>query len=256
MAIQCKDRMQDYLQTRNYIKKRLGAPVVCVEIDDMQLDLIIDDAIQDAGRYLYGEGTKRDYLTFSITKGQSDYELDCNVGDVIAFEYMSHLDGINVLHSPTHMLLYNDWVNGGNYPGGPGSAQTPQGSPGGLVEYNIAMMYYEEIKNQFKTIYSAEYHEPSRKLKLLPTPTQDGTGVLTVWKKSDIQNMMDHPIVKKLMVARAMMQWGMHLGKYQIQMPGGGTTNGDTIYQNGLVLEEKAWEQLTTEGDFPQFFVF
>lgn len=252
MPIACVNRMDDYLSTRNYIKKRLGSPVVCVEIDDSQLDIIIDDTIQDAARYLYGEGTKRDYLAFPIVSGQSDYEMDCNIADVISFEYMDYLDGINILHSPTHMLLHNEWVNNGNYPGGNGGNS---GSPGALVEYDIAMMYLEEVRNKFKTMFSAEYHEPSRILKLAPTPTQSGTGILTVWKKSDIKDMMDHPIVKKLMIGRSMMQWGGHLGKYQISMPGGGTTNGETIYQNGLAMEEKAWESLTTEGDYPQFFV-
>mgnify|MGYP003625711754 CR=1 FL=1 len=253
MAEACTDRMNDYLQTRNYLKKRLGSPVVCVEIDDSQFDIIIDDAIQDAARYLYGEGTKRDYLAFPVVKGTSAYELDCNITDAVSFDYTSHFDGINVLHSPTHMLLYNDWVGSGNYPGGPGSGSG--GSPGALVSYDIAMMYLKEVNNQFSRTYRAEYHEPSRKLVLAPTPNENGTGLLTVWRRAEITDMMDHPIVKKLMVGRSMMQWGMHLGKYQIQMPGGGTTNGDTIYSNGLIMEEKAWEQLISEGDYPQFFI-
>ncbi len=253
MAAECTDRMNDYLKTRNYIKKRLGSPVICVEIDDSQLDIIIDDAIQDAARYLYGEGTKRDYLAFPITAGTSAYQMDCNITDTISFDYTSYLDGINVLFSQTHMLLYNDWVTQGNYPGGP--SQGGGGDPGALVSYDIAMMYLQEVKNQFSIMYKADYHEPSRMLTLTPTPTTCGTGLLTVWKRSDVTDMMDHPIVKKLMVARSMMQWGLHLGKYQIQMPGGGTTNGDTIYSNGLVMEEKAWEQLISEGEYPQFFV-
>jgi hypothetical protein len=52
-----------------------------------------------------------------------------------------------------------------------------------------------------------------------------------------------------------MMQWGQSLGKYQIQMPGGGTTNGDTIYSRGEAMEEKWMEKLEKEGTFPQFFV-
>lgn len=253
MANSCTDRMDDYLKTRNYLKKRLGSPVVCVEVDDSQFDIIIDDTIQDAARYLYGEGTKRDYLAFNITAGTSAYDLDCDITDAISFDYMSHYDGINVLHSPSHMLLSNDWVGGGNYPGGPGSGSG--GSPGALVSYDIALTYLEEVKNKFSVMYKADYHEPSRRLSLTPTPTKDGTGLLTVWRRSDITDMMDHPIVKKLMVARSMMQWGLHLGKYQIQMPGGGTTNGDTIYGNGLAQEEKAWDQLTTEAPMAQFFV-
>lgn len=240
------------LETRNYIKRKLGHPVICVEIADEQLNDIICDTIQDADRYLYGEGTYRDYLAFPLTSGVSEYTLDACVSDVIAFDYTSILDGINVLHSPTHMLFYNDWVVNGNYPGGPGGG----GSISSLVGYDIAMTGLKEVQNQLGTSYQADFHEPSRTLKLLPTPQEENmVGLLKVWKKSDVKYMFDHPIVKKLMVARAMKQWGLHLKKYQVQMPGGGATNGDAIYQDGLVEEEKAWERLISEGEFPQFFV-
>lgn len=243
------NRLTDMLSTRNYIKRKLGSPVVCVEIDDSQLDDIILDTIQDAARYLYSEGTYRDYVAFTITSGTSAYELPCEVSDVVDFNYMNVLDGINVLHSPTHMLLYNDWVVNGNYPGGQADAS------GSLVSYNMAMTYLKEVQNQFSRKYVADFHEPSRTLRLLPTPKENGVGLLSVWKKTDIKYMMDHPIVKKLMHGRAMQQWGTNIGKYTIQMPGGGSMNGSEIYQNGVTIEERALEDLKASGEWPQFWV-
>jgi hypothetical protein len=244
------NRISDIATARDYVKRKLGHPVICIEVADEQLDDCINDSIQDAARYLYGEGNKRDYMVFPITAGTSAYEMDCDIVDVIQFDYMSYLDGINVMHSPTNMLLYQDWAVERNYPGGPGS-----GGGGSLVSYDIAMMYYEEVKNQFKTIVNADYHEPSRSVILTPTPQKDGVGMVQVWKRSEISSMYDHPIVKKLMVARAMMQWGLHLSKYQLQMPGGGTANGSEIYQNGLVQEEKWFERLQMESEWPQFII-
>jgi len=238
------------LEARNYIKRKLGHPVICVEIADEQLNDIIYDTIQDADRYLYGEGNYRDYMAFTISANVAEYTLDPCITDVIEFDFTSLLDGINVLHSPTHMLLYNDWVTNGNYPGGGQSAGASS-----LVGYDLAMTYLKEIENQFKVSYQADYHEPSNVLKILPTPKESGTGLLKIWRKSDVNDMFDHTLVKKLMVARAMMQWGLHLKKYQVNMPGGGTTNGSEIYSDGLVMEEKAMEQLKSEGDYPQFFV-
>lgn len=243
------NRIDSMLETRNYIKRRLGHPVICVEVADEQLNDIICDTIQDADRYLYGEGNYRDYIAFPITSGVGEYELDECISDVIEFDYTSLIDGINVLHSPTHMLLYNEWVTNGNYPGGGTTGASS------LVGYDIAMTYLKEIENQFSVSFNADFHEPSSMLKLTPTPKESGTGLLKVWRKSDVKDMLDHPLVKKIMVARAMMQWGLHLKKYQVTMPGGGTTNGDGIYQDGLVMEEKALDRLMSEGEFPQFFV-
>ena len=242
------NRLTDMDLTRKYIKRKLGHPVICVEIADEQLDDVILDSVQEAARYLYGEGTSKDFVAFNLTSGTSSYELECDIADVVSFDYMSALDGINVLHSPTHMLLYNDWVNNGNYPGGPG------GGGASLVSYDIAMTHLKEVQNQFSITYQAKYNEPSRMLTLLPTPKENGTGLLEVWKKTDIKYMFDHPLVKKLMIGRAMQQWGTNIGKYSITMPGGGTTNGSEIYSNGTMLEEKAFELIKTEGYFPQFF--
>lgn len=244
------NRIDSILDARNYIRRRLGHPVICVEIADEQLNDIICDTIQDADRYLYGEGNYRDYMVFSITSGVSDYQMDNTITDVVEFDYTSLVDGINVLHSPTHMLLYNDWVVNGNYPGGGYSEGASS-----LVGYDLAMTYLKEVESQFAISYNADFHEPSGILKILPTPKKSGTGLLKVWKKSDVNDMMQHPLVKKLMVARAMMQWGLHLKKYQVTLPGGGTTNGDGIYSDGLAMEEKTMERLMSEGEFPQFFV-
>lgn len=244
------NRLNNMQETRDYIKRKLGHPVICVEIADIQLDDVILDCIQEAARYLYGEGTTKDYMPFAVTKGTSAYTLDCDIADVISFDFMSAMDGINILHSNTHMALYNDWVVQGNYPGGSGS----YGS-GSLVSYDIAMTYFKEVQNQFAISYLGTYNEPSKRLFLTPTPKENGVGLIEVWKKTDIKYMFDHPLVKKLMIGRAMQQWGTNIGKYSISMPGGGTTNGSEIYGNGTALEEKAFELMKSESAFPQFFV-
>jgi len=245
--------MNDLVSARNYIKRKLGYPVVCVEVADEQLDDIINDSIQDAQRYLYGEGVYRDWMVLTLTSGTSSYQLPCEISDVIDFEYQSYMDGINVLHSPQHMLLYNDWVNNGNYPGGAGNAGQGSNAPM-LMGYDISMTYLQEVINQFKVVYNVHYHDPSRTLRVVPTPKNNVIGMIRVWKRSDIQYMYDHPIVKKLMVARAMMQWGNNIGKYTVNMPGGGSVNGDIIYSRGEIQEEKALELLKSEGQFPQFY--
>lgn len=244
----CPPRPSSFLDTRNYLKRRLGYPVICVEISDDQLDQIIIDVAGLAQRYLYGEGNRRDYCVFGIEKDKITYELPCDIIDTVDFNFMGYLDGINVLFSPTNMLLHNEWVNQGNYPG--------SGSSGGsLVSYDIAMMYFKEVQNQLSTSYQVDYHDPSRTLYISPTPKEDGVGVLEVWRKTEVKDLLDHVIVKELMYGRALKQWGMHLSKYSLNMPGGAQVQGENLWSRGEEIENTWMEKLIGESYYPQFFV-
>lgn len=245
----CPPRFDSLMEMRNYLKKRMGWPVVCVEISDDQLNQIILDVIGIAHRYLHNEAAYRDFVVFKIEKNKSKYEMPCDITAVVDFSVMSYLNDINVLFSPTNMLLYNEWVNQGNYPGGPGSGGAS------IVSYDVAMMYFGEICSQFDTKYLADYTEPSRTLRLQPTPKADGVGLLECWKKVRVKDLLDHVIVKELCYARALMEWGMHLSKYSITMSGGGSVNGQDIYSNGKELWDNWFERLQNEAWFPQFFV-
>jgi len=245
----CPPRFQSLTDMKNYLKRRLGWPVVCVEIDDAQFDQIILDVVSIAHRYLYAESTYRDFIAFKIEKGKSTYEMPCEICDTVDFQVMSYLNDINVLFSPTNMLLYNDWVNQGNYPGGPGS------NGASIVSYDVAMMYFGELQSQFDVKYIIDYHEPSRTLRLQPTPKEDGVGLLECWKKARVRDLLDHVIVKELCYARCLQQWGLHLSKYQITMSGGASVNGQMIYDNGTTLWDQWFERMVNESYFPQFWV-
>ena len=58
-------------QMRDYIKLRLGMPIVNVEVTDTQMDQIIEDSIQDFHRYNYDEATFMDYAIVTFSAGQN-----------------------------------------------------------------------------------------------------------------------------------------------------------------------------------------
>ena len=47
---------------RDYIKRQLGHPVLCVELADEQITELIRDTIDIFQRYMYSEGTYKDYM--------------------------------------------------------------------------------------------------------------------------------------------------------------------------------------------------
>ena len=65
----------------------------------------------------------------------------------------------------------------------------------------------------------------------------------------------NHILFRRLVVARAKKLWGLHLKKYALTLPGGGSINGSEIYSDGVAEEEKAFEAVQKEAAPAMFCV-
>lgn len=247
-------RPESLQEMREYIYTRLGYPVVNVEVTSDQLDVIIYDTIQDFQRYAYGEGVELEYTTLLVSAGVSEYYVgDSNIEAAFDIDISYGIDGINTLFSPTHMLLYNDWVANGNYPGG--SGYMFGGGGGVLSNYEISMEYLEQAKMMFGKHYTVKYHTSKRALVITPTPDSCAIATVGLYRRADMARLYNHPLVKKLAVARARIQWGEHLDKYTVTLPDGSTMNGAAMKQIGFEQEDKWFEEIRKESAPIDFFV-
>lgn len=230
---------------RDYIKSQLGHPVITVEISDDQLDWIISDTAEIINRYMYGEASHKDFVSITLSAGQKEYNLSGeNVNDAIDILLTSTIDGgINSLFTPSNVIL------GGN------SDIIHNISEFQLMDYEMAMMYLKLIDNEFAVKYRIDYIQSQQKLLILPTPDQDLTGYLEVYKKETAENLYNNILFKKLCIAEAKILWGSILSKYSVQLPGGGTVNGDAIKSDGKEEKEKIMERVESEGEPIDFFI-
>jgi hypothetical protein len=247
---------------RQYIYTRLGQPVINVELAPIQVDIAINDTIQDMNRYNYGDGAELTYTTLLVAPGVSEYYTgDSGIEAAFDIQLSTGMDGINTLFSPTHMLLYNDWVTNGNYPGGSGysiggsSGGTPGGSGLILSGYEIAMEYLEQAKQMFGKMYRVHYSVGKQALIVTPTPETCMIASLALYCRTSAEKLYNHPLVKKLAVARAKIQWGLQIGKFSVTLPDGTTMNGFEIMNRGYEEEEKAFENLKSESQPCDFFI-
>jgi hypothetical protein len=254
-------KITNLTEFKNYILVALGFPVLNIEISNEQLEQCIELTIEDFQRYNQAEGSYRDYFILSCSAGVEDYPVSAirdfktgeqldNVEGVWDFSVSFGADGINTLFSPAHILLYNQYVEQGSYPGGPG-----QGSPGGLVlaNYQISMMYLDQINEMFGKMYSVAYLPGREVIRITPTPTAGIVGVLILWRKEYAYNLYNNVLVKKLAIARAKLRWGRNLNKYGGTMPDGLTVNAADIIAEGKEEEEKWFDRMWDEsqpGDF------
>lgn len=244
-------RIKTLASMRSYIKMQLGAPVIKVEMADTQIDQIIEDCIQTFQDYHTGEGNYLDYLPFTVSAGVPTYNVSAsNIASTIDFELSNSPDGINVLFSPTHNLLYQDWVIHGNYPGGSGAGQGNV-----LTNFEIQTQYIEDIRDSFGAYYYAQYSDSRQEVTLTPTPELDGTGLMVIYRKESAENLYNNHLVKRLCVAKSKMLWGEMLSKYSSTIPGGATINGESIFSRGQAEYDRVLDDMIKESEPPYPFV-
>lgn len=230
---------------RDYIKIKLGHPVITVEISDDQLDWIISDSAEIVNRYMYGEASYKDFVAINLSAGQSEYDLSGeNINDSIDILLTNTVDGgINSLFTPSNAIL------GGN------SDIIHNISEFQLMDYEMSMMYLKLIDNEFAVKYRIDYIQSQQKLLILPTPDEDMSGYLEVYKKETAENLYNNILFKTLCIAEAKILWGGILSKYSVQLPGGGSINGDAIKSDGKEEKEKVMEKIESEGEPTDFFI-
>jgi hypothetical protein len=249
---------------RDYIKLMLGMPVINVEIADIQLNQIIEDSVQDFQRYNYDEGSYLDYIVFRLSANQDYYVMSAavdsrgeliNIQDIYDIELNIGIDNINTLFAPSHVLLHDQFLKG-NYPGG-GGGYGPETTNTGLVMagYNIAMMYLDEIKNQFGKRYHANWIPGRQVMRVVPTPMTAMYGMLAVYRKEQSQYLYNNPLVKKLCMARSKVLWARHLAKNIITLPDGSSLNYQLIYDEGKTEEQEVMENIKKESQPYDFYI-
>lgn len=242
-------------EMREYVFTRLGYPVVNVELAPSQVDVIISDTVQEYQKYAYGEGVNLVNTTLLVSAGVSDYYTgDSNIQAVFDIGLSFAMGDINTLFSPTHMLLYDDWVTKGNYPGGAGGGGFNFGT-GALTNYEIMGEYMAQADQMFGEQYTINYISSEQKLVITPTPKSCMIAKIGLYRSGDATKLYNNNIVKRLAVAKAKIQWGLNIGKYSITLPDGTTMNGFQIMDKGYEEEEKWWEQLILESEPCDFMV-
>lgn len=234
---------------KTYIKRMLGAPVLQIELADVQLEQVIEDSIQLFQKYHSGEGNYKDYIAMTITSGTSAYSTSAhNLAGVIDADLTFSNDGINVLFSTQNSLLYRDWVINGNFPGSTGPGMV-------LTNYEIVMQYLEDINDYFTRNYHAHFSESRQEIRLVPTPNASGVALITVYRKETAANLYNNDLVKRLAVAKTKILWGSTLKKYTANLPSGATFNGQAIFDEGKEELERVMEDIKGESTPIDFFI-
>jgi len=210
-----------------YILRQLGAPKICVELTDEQLTDIIGDTLRYFWKY-YSQGHREDYLAFELVPGMTHYKICQELEEVVDLELASWLGNVDNLLTPVNNMMVNQFLpyGGGKY------VSTCWGTSdyGDILgNWNATLTWLEEAKMDFGRKYRVKYIREQKALSVWPTPKFPERALLRVYKREHFMNLIQDPLFRELLVAKAGWLWSLGMRKYTLQLAGGGQLNGDSL---------------------------
>lgn len=156
------------------VKRRLGAPLVKVELDDSQIIDHINYTKEKYIKWAVGNITQEFWFTIALSAGVAVYDLDVidpNITEIIDYSTSS----AGSIH--TLFTMENYMYNAGMYDqmlmraGGDGYS---------MVSYHIARDFIETIKRYIVDPYAYTYHRYDNTLEIWPAASNSG-GVSPGW---------------------------------------------------------------------------
>ena len=155
------------------IKRRLGHPMVKVEVDDTQIIDNINYARNKFIKFAAGQATQEVYFTMMLSGGQYLYDLPDGTVEVIGYESSSsELGGINTLFTLGN-YLYQHGAYGILSPAAAGGTGDYN-----LISYHIAIDFLETIERYNPDSYRFRYHKTANLLEIQPPPATGNSFIL------------------------------------------------------------------------------
>ena len=160
------------------LRRRLGHPLIKVELNDEQIYDAIDYARDKFVKWAVGQSTVETFFTMALSAGQTIYDLPTGVTEVVHYQDSGGGTGggsINTLFTIDNYLyqhgmyeaLYHTAMTGGGYT---------------MISYHIARDFLETVVRYTPSKYNWRYHRYTNELEIQPPPpsgnaltiTQDG----------------------------------------------------------------------------------
>ena len=233
-------------QLKDYCLRRLGAPVIEINLDDDQVEDRLDDAFQFYREYHY-DAVEMVYLKHEITSTDIANQYipvpDSVVGVSRMLPFTNRSDGTNIF-SIRYQLLVNDLYS--------------------LMSTNL--IYYAQVKTELELINQlltgikpVRFNRHMNRLYMDMDWKGDvdvGTFIIVecyrILDPETYRDVYNDMFLKRYATALLKRQWGENLKKFSgMQLPGGVTINADVIYQDALAEIDKIENEMQSGFELP-----
>ena len=264
----------------DYCLRRLGAPVLEINVDDDQIDDLVDDAFQYFQERHF-DGVERMYLKYEIQ--QSDIDRGrasgtSGVGIVTTSATSTNIDGYGTttsnFYENSNFIQIPDSVVGiekvfkfdtSSISGGMFSIKYQlflndlyYFNSVELLQYSMTKSYLEDIDFLLTTDKQVRYNKRQDRLYLDIDWNQQSAGnflVLDCYRildPSDYAGVYNDSFVKKYLTSLIKRQWGQNLIKFRgVKLPGGIELNGREIYEDAERELDQLKQTMMLEHELP-----
>ena len=255
----------------DYCLRRLGAPVLEINVDDDQIDDLVDDALQYFQERHF-DGVEKMYLKHKFTSDQlstmktgiTTTTATSTVGvsttfnweesknfiqvpdSVVGIEKVLKFDSSSIssgMFSVKYQLFLNDvyWFSSTE-----------------LLTYSMVKSKLEDIDFLTSTSKNIRYNKRQNRLYLdidWSTLTANDYIVIECYRildPNDFTKVYNDSFLKEYLTSLIKKQWGQNLIKFQgVKLPGGIELNGRQIYDDGIAELEQIKQKMSSYYELP-----
>jgi len=233
-------------QFKEYILRRLGSPVIDINVDDEQIEDRIDDALLKFRDYHF-DGMQHVYYPHQLTEADRNNEYitlpDDFVGVTRIFDINDSYGAMN-LFNIRYQLHLNELFNISSV---------------SVTPYVVAMRHIEFLEEVFVGKKPIRYNRNTDKL-YIDMAWKDDTVVgqyVMIDGYKDVNpeenpDVWDDPWLRQYATQLVKRQWGEHLKLYEgMNLPGGITFNGQKIWDEANEEITKLEDQVINDYSLP-----
>lgn len=237
----------------DYCKRRLGDPVVEINVDEDQLEDRVDEALEYFQEF-HSDATKLIYLKHEITADDvANKYIPLNT-DILFVQRMvpASSGGSSSWMGLDYQLRLNDLSNMATY-------------SGDMTYYNMMKTHVQMLNNQLNGLPQVSFSHHENRLYIHGEFESEDikagefiiVEALQLVDPDTNTSVYNDKFVKEYTTQLIKQQWGTNLSKFEgMQLPGGVTMNGLAIYEQATQEIEKLREQVRMEHEMPtDFFV-
>ena len=238
----------------DYCLRRLGQPVVEINIDDDQLDERVDDALEFFQEYHF-DGVEKVFLKHVITADDITNEF-IPMGDPASPDGGPVISVVRVLPIPSFDSFQGGFFNE-EYQMRLNDLNNFSGSS--LVQWSMTLQNFSLVEQLFSIAPTMMFNRKqnrvyleadwSEKFNVADVLVIEAYRALNPSQYGEVWNDM---FLKKYTTALIKRQWGENLKKFQgVVLPGGITLDGKSIYDEAVEEIAKIEEQMSLSYELP-----
>ena len=265
----------------DYCLRRLGAPVLEINVDDDQIDDLVDDALQ----YFYErhfDGVERMYLKYKLTQADIDrgQGKGTNGVGIVTTTGSANISGVGTVnynfYENSNFIQVPDSVIGiekvfkfdtSDISGGMFSIKYQlflndlyYFNSVELLQYAMVKSYLEDIDFLLKTDKQIRFNKRQNRMYLDIDWGQqkvDNFLIIDCYRildPNDFTKVYNDSFLKKYLTSLIKRQWGQNLIKFRgVKLPGGIELNGREIYEDAERELEALKERMSMEYELPPY---